>query len=80
MKTLGTSMMSMAAMAVMTGGMIAAEPPATPPDLTRSTTVDRSRTYNLGATGMRGWIYTLISRPAGRCGFMTGKATVFPSS
>ena len=32
-----------------------------PPDLTQSSTVDRTRTYNLGATGLRGWIYT---RPA----------------
>ena len=29
-----------------------------PPDLTRSNTVDRALTYNLGATGLRGWIYT----------------------
>jgi len=65
-------MMSMAAMAVMTGSMIAAEPPATPPDLTQSTTVDRSRTYNLGATGMRGWIYT---RPANYLDSLQGRTT-----
>ncbi|MCY2990072.1 MAG: DUF6288 domain-containing protein [Planctomycetota bacterium] len=31
-----------------------------PPDLTKGETsrVDRTRTYNLGATGLRGWIYT----------------------
>ena len=29
-----------------------------PPDLTRSREMDRSQTYNLGATGMRGWIHT----------------------
>jgi hypothetical protein len=29
-----------------------------PPDLTQSNTVDRALTYNLGATGLRGWIYT----------------------
>ena len=29
-----------------------------PPDLTQSNTVDRTSTYNLGATGLRGWIYT----------------------
>ncbi|MHB8974719.1 MAG: hypothetical protein ACYC3X_30145 [Pirellulaceae bacterium] len=30
-----------------------------PPDLTKGETsgVDRARTYNLGATGLRGWIY-----------------------
>ena len=31
---------------------------AAPPDLTQSHTVDRAMTYNLGATGLRGWIYT----------------------
>src|SRR4051812_49081756 len=36
----------------------AAEPPKTPPDLTKDNTVDRKLTYNLGATGLRGWIYT----------------------
>ena len=31
-----------------------------PPDLTKGTSsIDRTRTYNLGATGLRGWIYTL---------------------
>lgn len=29
-----------------------------PPDLTRNNAVDRKLTYNLGATGLRGWIYT----------------------
>jgi len=32
-----------------------------PPDLTQGNAVDRKLTYNLGATGLRGWIYT---RPA----------------
>ena len=36
----------------------AAENPTTPPDLTRDTAVDRKQTYNLGATGLRGWIFT----------------------
>jgi len=31
---------------------------ANPPDLTKSNTVDRTGTYNLGPTGLRGWIYT----------------------
>jgi HEAT repeat protein len=35
-----------------------AEEPKDPPDLTRDQTVDRERTYNLGATGLRGWIFT----------------------
>ena len=29
-----------------------------PPDLTVTRDVDRERTYNLGATGLRGWIFT----------------------
>src|SRR4051794_32107486 len=28
------------------------------PDLTRDNKVDRTLTYNLGPTGLRGWIYT----------------------
>ena len=36
----------------------AAEPPKTPPDLTATNWADRKLTYNLGATGLRGWIYT----------------------
>ena len=41
-------------------GAAAAEPPLVPPDLTKGETtgVDRNGTYNLGATGMRGWIHT----------------------
>lgn len=34
---------------------------AAPPDLTAAgviVTIDRKLTYNLGATGLRGWIYT----------------------
>jgi hypothetical protein len=41
-------------MAVLTAGSLF----AAPPDLTQSNKVDRSLTYNLGATGLRGWIYT----------------------
>ncbi len=37
---------------------VAAEPLKTPPDLTRDRSVDRKLTYNLGPTGLRGWIYT----------------------
>ena len=29
-----------------------------PPDLTQNPTVNREQTYNLGSTGLRGWIYT----------------------
>ena len=37
---------------------LGAEPPKTPPDLTLDRSVDRKLTYNLGPTGLRGWIYT----------------------
>ncbi len=37
---------------------IAAENPTALPDLTQNNAVDRTQTYNLGATGLRGWIYT----------------------
>jgi hypothetical protein len=38
--------------------LLAAEPPKTPPDLTVDQSVDHTLTYNLGPTGLRGWIYT----------------------
>jgi hypothetical protein len=66
------SMICMATMAVMAASTLAAEPPATPPDLTKSTTVDRKLTYNLGSTGMRGWIYT---KPANYLDSLQGRTT-----
>lgn len=42
------------------GSALAKDPPA-PPDLTQDgviATIDRELTYNLGPTGLRGWIYT----------------------
>jgi len=36
----------------------AGETATEPPDLTQTQAVDRSQTYNLGATGLRGWIHT----------------------
>ena len=49
----------MAIVAVGFAGVIRAQPAlAAPPDLTKSNTVDRALTYNLGATGLRGWIFT----------------------
>ncbi|MDA0765357.1 MAG: DUF6288 domain-containing protein [Verrucomicrobia bacterium] len=41
---------------LLTGSALAAEPQG-PPDLTQDRSVDRKRTYNLGSTGLRGWIY-----------------------
>jgi HEAT repeat protein len=46
------------ALAVMVAGGLVAAAPKEPPDLTQGATVDRTLTYNLGATGLRGWIYT----------------------
>jgi Family of unknown function (DUF6288)/Concanavalin A-like lectin/glucanases superfamily/Domain of unknown function (DUF2341)/HEAT repeats/Carbohydrate esterase, sialic acid-specific acetylesterase len=36
----------------------ATENPPSLPDLTQNNTVDRTQTYSLGSTGLRGWIYT----------------------
>jgi HEAT repeat protein len=44
------------------------------PDLTKDTaTVDRTQTYNLGATGLRGWIYT---KAAGNLDAAQGRTTL----
>ena len=40
------------------GFVTAAEAAKEPPDLTQGAQVDRSQTYNLGATGLRGWIHS----------------------
>ena len=42
---------------LMIAGNIHAAEPQGPPDLTKDQNVDRKQTYNLGATGLRGWIY-----------------------
>ncbi|QDU19805.1 DUF6288 domain-containing protein [Urbifossiella limnaea] len=47
-----------AAFAVVAVPVVFAQPQAGPPDLTKDAKVDRKLTYNLGATGLRGWIYT----------------------
>jgi HEAT repeat protein len=51
----------------------AAETPITPPDLTLSTDVNREQTYNLGATGLRGWIHT---KAANNLDSQQGRTTV----
>jgi HEAT repeat protein len=50
----------------------AAEPPV-PPDLTQNPEIDRKGTYNLGATGLRGWIYT---KPANYLDSLQGRTTL----
>jgi hypothetical protein len=60
------------AMALTIAGALAAASPPVPPDLTRSNTVDRTLTYNLGATGLRGWIYT---KPATYLDSVQGRTT-----
>ena len=42
------------------------------PDLTRQSPLDRELTYNLGATGLRGWIY---SKPATHFDGLQGRTT-----
>ncbi len=52
----------------------AKEPLKTPPDLTKDlSAVDRKATYNLGSTGLRGWIYT---RPADHLDSLQGRTTL----
>jgi hypothetical protein len=46
------------AITLMSSSPLRAVAPPSPPDLTQNNTVDRKLTYNLGATGLRGWIYT----------------------
>lgn len=59
---------------LLTHGSLAKEPPQTAPDLTQDTSaVDREQTYNLGATGLRGWIYT---RPANYLDSLQGRTTL----
>ncbi len=52
------------ALTCISGGRLAAEPAPLPPppDLTKGAAVDHKSTYNLGATGLRGWIYTMPVR------------------
>ncbi len=60
-----------AALLALTAPIFSAEP-KTPPDLTQNSAVDRKLTYNLGATGLRGWIYT---RPATHFDGLQGRTT-----
>jgi len=71
-KVVSTLLFVIAATLAMAGGAPAAEPPLAPPDLTQSNKVDRASTYNLGATGLRGWIYT---RPATYLDSAQGRTT-----
>lgn len=54
------------------GASVAAAATPPPPDLTQSAAVDRSLTYNLGATGLRGWIH---SKPATHFDGLQGRTT-----
>ena len=56
---------------LLTSPAFSADPQKTEPDLTRET-VDRKLTYNLGATGLRGWIYT---KPATHFDGVQGRTT-----
>ena len=73
MKPHDKTLMCLASMAAMVGNCLAASPPKTPPDLlTQSDTVDQSQTWSLGATGLRGWIYT---QPASNLDSQQGRIT-----
>jgi hypothetical protein len=75
MRTYRSRLMCVAVVAMM-GGMCASELLAQsaqrPPDLTQSNEVDRTQTYNLGPTGLRGWIYT---KPATYLDSVQGRTT-----
>ncbi len=67
-------LLCLTAIALLTGETKAKEPPKTAPDLTQDTSaVDRKSTYNLGATGLRGWIYT---KPANYLDSLQGRTTL----
>ncbi len=73
MKISRTHLLCLAALAAMSSCAQAAEAPKTPPDLrTQRDGVNLSETWNLGATGMRGWIYT---RPASNLDSQQGRIT-----
>ena len=59
--------------AILTEIVYAAEPPPVPPDLTQNPEIDRKGTYNLGTTGLRGWIYT---KPANYLDSLQGRTTL----
>ena len=54
------------------GHSAAAQPANAPQDLTENREVDRAFTYNLGATGLRGWIY---SKPTTHFDGLQGRTT-----
>lgn len=60
------------ALVPLAGSQLLAAPSPVPPDLTVSNTIDRKLTYNLGATGLRGWIYT---KPAVYLDSVQGRTT-----
>jgi hypothetical protein len=72
-KTSRAFVSSIVAALAMAGAALAKDAPA-PPDLTKGETtgVDRAGTYNLGATGLRGWIYL---KPATHFDGLQGRTT-----
>ena len=56
----------------MIAGHLSAAEPQGPPDLTKDRNVDREQTYNLGPTGLRGWIYL---KPATHFDGLQGRTT-----
>ena len=66
------SILALLSIPVISSGRVRAATPVAPPDLTRSNNVDRGSTYNLGPTGLRGWIYT---KPASFLDSVQGRTT-----
>ena len=50
--------LTLGVLAWLSSALLYAEEPKEPPDLTQTQDVNRDKTYNLGATGLRGWIFT----------------------
>ena len=53
-----TLTLTLGVLAWLSSPLLWAEEPKEPPDLTQTQDVNRDKTYNLGATGLRGWIFT----------------------
>ena len=60
MKNMFSALVITIALSLIFGGKLALAQPKNPvpPDLTKHKPTDIKLTYNLGATGLRGWIYT----------------------
>lgn len=76
MKNIFSALVITIALSLVFGGKLAFAQPKNPvpPDLTKDKPADIKLTYNLGATGLRGWIYT---KPANFFESQQGRTTTF---